>query len=65
MISTGAFGSTWVEKEETGGKLSAVKRLKCDSTVRTLLALVTLADVGASGVIASNRHQHLFIGFHG
>lgn len=30
-----------------------------------LLALVTLADLGASGVVASNRHQHLFIGFHG
>lgn len=49
-IGAGAFGSVWLEKEEPGGKLRAVKRLQRSTIARTgfsqeLLALITLTDV--------------------
>lgn len=52
-IGAGAFGSVWLEKEETGGKLRAVKRLQRRSVAKTgfsqeLLALITLTEVRAS-----------------
>lgn len=50
-IGVGAFGSVWLEKEEGGGQLRAVKRLQRSSLMASgfsqeLLALITLTDVG-------------------
>lgn len=55
-IGAGAFGSVWLEKEEPGGKLRAVKRLQRSSMAKTgfsqeLLALITLTDVSASEIV--------------
>lgn len=56
-IGAGAFGSVALEKKEPGGQLRAVKRLQRSQLVRTgfsqeLLALITLAEVSASGLFA-------------
>lgn len=50
-IGAGAFGSVWLEREEGGGQLRAVKRLQrhCLDTTKfsqELLVMVMLADVG-------------------
>lgn len=52
-IGTGAFGSVWLEKEESGGQLRAVKRLPRASLAvrgfsRELPTLITLGDVSTS-----------------
>lgn len=49
-IGLGAFGSVWLEKQEPGGELRAVKRLQHDtlnrrSFTRELQALITLGEV--------------------
>lgn len=52
-IGSGAFGSVWLEKEQKGGQLRAVKRLPRTALPGTgfsqeLLALITLRGVGTS-----------------
>lgn len=50
VLGSGAFGTVWLEKEETDGRLRAVKILRQGDVVGTgfsqeLLALITLMDV--------------------
>lgn len=50
MIGAGAFGSVWLEKEESDGQLRAVKMIQrhiIDTTgfSQELAALITLSDV--------------------
>lgn len=52
LIGSGAFGSVWLEKEQKGGLLRAVKRLPRASLIKTgfsqeLLALITVGDASA------------------
>lgn len=49
LIGTGAFGSVWLEKSDSG-RLRAIKRMERHMVMQTgfsseLLALITLADV--------------------
>lgn len=51
LLGRGAFGSVWLEREEEGGQLRAVKMLQrydviTMSFTQELVALITLADVG-------------------
>lgn len=53
-IGAGAFGSVWLEKEESRGELRAVKRLQRHTLNTTkfsqeLLVMVMLADVCVPG----------------
>lgn len=80
LIGAGAFGSVWLEKEEHGGQLRAVKRLQKHLLIETgfsqeLLALITLTDVCAApvrsgfwkivGLTEYVQHNHLFVQFFG
>lgn len=52
LIGAGGFGSVWLEQEEGGGQLRAVKRLQRSSLGRTgyaqeLLVLIMLADASS------------------
>lgn len=59
LLGSGAFGSVWLEKNEQGGQLRAVKRLNPRATMNLafsheLLALITLADVCSALAEVSN-----------
>ncbi|KAL0634820.1 hypothetical protein Q9L58_006253 [Maublancomyces gigas] len=59
LLGTGGFGSVWLEQEENGSQLRAVKKLQRQDVMRMsftheLVALITLAD-----------HRHLFVEFFG
>lgn len=52
-IGSGAFGSVWLEKEQDGGQLRAVKRLQRASLPRVefsreIQALIAVGDVSCS-----------------
>lgn len=54
MIGAGAFGSVWLEREESGGQLRAVKRLQRHSVdtrkfSQELLVMIMLSDVSFPG----------------
>lgn len=61
MIGAGGFGSVWLEKEESGGQLRAVKMIQrhvIDTTgfSQELAALITLSDVR---MLSSPAHSFL------
>lgn len=77
MIGAGGFGSVWLEKEQDGGQLRAVKMIQrhvIDSTGFSpeLAALITLTDVSIRPheiiyvlINVVLRYSHLFVQFLG
>lgn len=52
LLGSGAFGTVWLEKEDPGGLLRAVKSIRRQDLAGTgfsqeLIALITLSNVGA------------------